>query len=92
MNITLTPEQAQIVQQKLQSGRYETITEVLTQALQLLEDWEEHRLTEDPDWIASTQQKVDAAIASLDRNGGTDGETVVNQLLEKFRNAREAQQ
>jgi antitoxin ParD1/3/4 len=92
MDITLTPEQTQIIQQKLQSGRYQTIDDVLTQAFQLLDDWEEHSITEDPTWIASTRQKVDAAIQSLELNGGHDGETVVNQLLDKFRQARETQQ
>jgi antitoxin ParD1/3/4 len=92
MNITLTPAQARIVQQKLQNGCYETIDDLLSQAFQLLEDWEEHSVAEDPAWIASTRQKVEAAIQPLERNGGTDGEIVVNQLLDKFRQAREAQQ
>ncbi|MBW4621206.1 MAG: hypothetical protein KME17_17860 [Cyanosarcina radialis HA8281-LM2] len=92
MNITLTPEQAQIVQQKLQSGRYETLDDLLAQAFQLLDDWEEHSLTEDPAWIESTRQKVDAAIRSLEQKGGTDGETAVNQLLDKFQQARQSQQ
>jgi len=92
MDITLTTEQAQIIQQKLQSGRYPTIDDLLTQAFQLLDDWDEHSITEDPTWIESTRQKVDVAIQSLESNGGHDGETVVNQLLDKFRQARKAQQ
>ncbi|MBD2366687.1 MULTISPECIES: ribbon-helix-helix domain-containing protein [Leptolyngbya] len=92
MNITLTPEQAQIIQQKLQSGRYKTLDDLLAQAFQLLDDWEEHSLIEDPAWIDSARQKVDAAIQSLEQNGGTDGETVVNRLLEKFQQARQNQQ
>lgn len=88
MDITLTPEQAKIIQQKLQSGRYQTLDDLLAQAFQLLDDWEEHSLTEDPDWINSTRQKVDAAIQSLEQNGGTNGETAVNQFLNKFRQER----
>jgi antitoxin ParD1/3/4 len=90
MNITLTPEQSQIIQQKIESGRYQNIDDLLIQAFQLLDDWEEHSLTESPDWISSTRMKVDAAIESLATNGGSDGETVVNQLLDKFRQARGA--
>jgi antitoxin ParD1/3/4 len=90
MNITLTPEQSQLVQQKLQSGRYQNLDDLLLQAFQLLDDWEEHSLTESPDWIASTRTKVDAAIASIAANGGNDGETAISQLLDKFRQAREA--
>jgi antitoxin ParD1/3/4 len=92
MNITLTSEQAQIVQQKLQSGHYPTIDDLFTLAFQLLDDWEEQSITEDPVWIASTRQKVDAAIQSLEVNGGHDGERVANQLLDKFQQARQTQQ
>ena len=92
MNITLTPEQVEIIQQKLQSGRYKTIDDLLTQALLLLDDWDECSLTEDSDWIEATRKKVDAAIISLEANSGTDGETVVTQMLDKFRKARESQQ
>jgi antitoxin ParD1/3/4 len=92
MNITLTPEQSQIVRKKLQSGRYQNIDDLLIQAFQLLDDWEQHSLTESSDWIATTRTKVDAAIASLAANGGHDGETAISQLLDKFTQAREAQQ
>ena len=44
------------------------------------------------DWIESTRKKVDEAIASLEANGGSDGETIINQMLDKFRQARESQQ
>jgi antitoxin ParD1/3/4 len=91
MNVTLTPEQTEIVQLKLQSGRYQTIEEILAQAFLLLEDWDEYSLTDDPVWIESTRRKVDEAVKSLAENGGTDGETAVNRLLDKFRQAREKQ-
>jgi hypothetical protein len=52
---------------------------------------EEQSLLEDPAWIETTRQKVDAAIQSLEANGGKDGETVVHQLLDRFRQARISQ-
>jgi antitoxin ParD1/3/4 len=91
VNITLTPEQVEIIQQKLQSGRYKTVEDLLAQAFQLLDDWDDYSLSEDPAWIESTRVKVDEAIASLEAKGGTDGETVVNQMLNKFHQARESQ-
>jgi antitoxin ParD1/3/4 len=90
MNITLNPEQSRLIEQKLQSGRYQNLDDLLIQAFQLLDDWEEHSLTESPDWIAATGTKVDAAIASIAFNGGNDGETAISQLLDKYRQAREA--
>ncbi len=35
MNITLKPEQEQFIQAKLKSGKYATVDEVITEALQL---------------------------------------------------------
>jgi antitoxin ParD1/3/4 len=92
MNITLTPEQSRLIEEKLQSGHYQNLDDLLIQAFQLLDDWEEHSLTESPDWIAATRTKVDAAIESIAANGGNDGETAISQLLDKFRQAREASQ
>jgi antitoxin ParD1/3/4 len=89
MNITLTVEQAKAIQEKLQSGQYQSIEDIMLKAFQLLEEWEEENLTESPDWIDKTRVKVDQAIKSLSANGGHDGETVVNQLLEKLRQASE---
>jgi antitoxin ParD1/3/4 len=89
VNILLTPEQAEIIQQKLQSGRYQNVDDAIERAIQLLDEWDNDTLTEDLDWIANTQQKVDHAINSLATNGGTDGTTVVNRLMDKFRQARQ---
>jgi antitoxin ParD1/3/4 len=88
MNIVLTPEQSEIIQQKLQSGRYQNVDDAIDRAIQLLDESEDNPVTEDPTWIANTQQKVDLAIDSLAKNGGTDGIIVVDRLLEKFRQAR----
>jgi hypothetical protein len=51
---------------------------------------DESSLTDDPAWIESTRGKVDEAVKSLASHGGTDGETVVNRQLERFRQARES--
>jgi hypothetical protein len=48
-------------------------------------------LTTDPIWIESTKQKIDAAIRSLETDGGQDGETVIAGLLSKFQLARETE-
>jgi antitoxin ParD1/3/4 len=90
VNIILTPEQTEIIQQKLQSGRYQNVNDAIDRAIQLLDEWDEHSLTEDPNWIVTTQQKVDVAIDSLAANGGTDGETAINQLLAKFDRVRQS--
>lgn len=87
MNITLNSEQEQFIQAKLQSGKYQSVSDVLEAALHLLEEQDEAY----EQWIVDTRAKVDAAAASLDRGEGLDGEQIVNRILEKFRHAREAQ-
>jgi antitoxin ParD1/3/4 len=87
MNITLNPEQEQFIQDKLQSGEYKSVDDVIKAALHLLEEQDEAYER----WIIETRAKVDAAAASLDRGEGLDGKQVVNRILEKFRHGREAQ-
>jgi hypothetical protein len=45
---------------------------------------DESSLTDDPAWVESTRRKVDEAVNSLAKNGGQDGATVVNRLLDRF--------
>ena len=40
MDVTLTPQQEELVQSKVASGRYSDASEVVGQALQLLDDYE----------------------------------------------------
>jgi antitoxin ParD1/3/4 len=86
MNITLNPEQEQFIQDKLQSGEYQSVDDVIKAALHLLAEQEQAY----DQWIIETRIKVDEAAASLDRKEGVDGEQAVNRILEKFRQAREA--
>lgn len=85
MNITLKPEQAELIQQKLNSGKYNNADEVITAALELLE----RRDREERTWVEETREKVDVAIEELSRGEGIDGELVVTQLQEKLRQARQ---
>ena len=88
MNITLKPEQEKTVQTLLASGKFKNADEVTQAALHLLE--EDYRGYQQ--WVIETRAKVEEGIASLERGEGIDGETFVNQLLTKFKQAREAQQ
>ncbi len=79
MNITLTTEHEQFIQQKLQSGRYKTVNELLVQAFQLLEEWDE---TEESLTIAQ-QQELDRRLDRYDQDpaAGTSWETMRSRLL-----------
>ena len=85
MSITLNPEQETIIANLIATGSFQTTDEVLQVALKLLE---QERLAYDA-WLAETREKVQEGIESLDRGEGVDGETVVNDLLAKLRQAKE---
>ncbi|MBN3927553.1 type II toxin-antitoxin system ParD family antitoxin [Nostoc sp. NMS4] len=86
MNIELKPEHEQFIQAQIASGKFTNADEVLDLAFQLLEKLN----SEYVQWVEETRQKVDVAIAEIERGEVLDGETVVMQILEKFQKAREA--
>lgn len=85
MSINLTPEQESLIQTKLQTGKYRSAEEVIEIALQLLED----RDRADAEWLESVREKIDDAIAVSDSTTPIDGETFVNQILERFQPAHQ---
>ncbi len=88
MNITLKAEIEQFIQAQIATGRYANAEEVISKALKLLEESDK----EYQEWVEETRQKVDVAIAELERGEGLDGETVVMQILDRFQKAREGQE
>lgn len=88
MNIQIKPEHEQFIQAQIATGKYKNPEEVADIAFKLLEKLnDEHN-----QWIEETRQKVDVAIAELERGEGLDGETVVTQILERFQKARSRQE
>ncbi|MCJ8282665.1 MAG: type II toxin-antitoxin system ParD family antitoxin [Rivularia sp. ALOHA_DT_140] len=88
MYIQIKPEHQKFIQSQIATGRYNNPEEVADIAFRLLEKLN----TEYAQWIEETREKVDVAIAELQRGEGLDGETVVNQILERFQKARESQE
>lgn len=86
MNLTLTPEQAQIIQAQIQSGRFTNPEEAIELALRLLERSDESYA----EWVEETRQKIQVAVEQVDQGEVLDGATVVAQLREKLRKAHEA--
>jgi antitoxin ParD1/3/4 len=93
MSITLNSEQETIVANLIATGSFQTADEVLQVALKLLEtERKSYQL-----WVAQTREQVREGIESLDsaeptlreRGEGVDGETVINDLLTKLRQAKE---
>jgi antitoxin ParD1/3/4 len=85
MSITLNTEQETIVANLIATGSFQTADEVIQVALKLLERERQSYQA----WVAETRDLVQEGIESLDRGEGVDGETVVNDLLAKLRQAKE---
>ena len=70
MNVNLTPELEKLVQNKVKTGRYNSASEVVREALRLLEDQDKVRAAQ----IAGFRGEMDRRLASLDRAESIDGE------------------
>ena len=88
MKISLNPEQEQFVKAQLANGRYRSADEVITQALKVLEQQQREYTA----WVEDVRVKVDEAAAELARGEGVPLETVMQQIQERFRKVREAQE
>lgn len=88
MSISLTPNQERFIQTKLQAGKYRSAEEVLEVALRLLDEYDRA----ETEWVEDVREKIDAAIATSDHTPPIDGETFVNQIIERFQQVRQAQE
>lgn len=70
MNVSLTPELEDLIAQKVQSGRYTSASEVIREALRLLE--EQDRLRQER--LAAVRREIDEGLAQLDRGEAIPGD------------------
>jgi antitoxin ParD1/3/4 len=76
MNVSLTKELERFVQDRVKSGRYHTASEVVREALRLLEDQDEVRKLR----LDEMRKRIAAGLASLDRGKSLPGEEVFDEL------------
>nr|WP_225225380.1 type II toxin-antitoxin system ParD family antitoxin [Komarekiella delphini-convector] len=79
----MTPELEQLVKDRVTSGRYHSVNEVIGEALRLLE--ERDRLQEQR--LAELKAKIQVGIEELERGEGIDGEEVFAEIEEDIRRA-----
>jgi len=79
MNVSLTPELEQFVHSKVQSGRYNSASEVIREALRLLEEQERVRAAQ----LAEFQAELGRRLASLDRGERADPAALRTRLQRK---------
>jgi antitoxin ParD1/3/4 len=76
MNVSLTRELEKFVNEKVESGRYSSASEVIREGLRLLQEHEELKQRE----IAAVRAKIDRGIAQLERGEGIPGSEAVRTL------------
>lgn len=79
MNVSLTPELEKFVQDKVESGRYTSASEVVREALRLLEK-KDQRDAERDEALKAFQAELDRRIAEADAGGWIDGEEAFARL------------
>jgi len=90
MNVSLTAELERLVQEKVQSGRYNSASEVVREALRLLADRDQIREIR----VEEMRKKIAEGLQSLDRGEGLDGDAVFAELengLDELDRRRRAQ-
>jgi antitoxin ParD1/3/4 len=80
MNIALTPEQQNLIQAKLKTGKYQSSQQIIEIALRLFDEYEQA----ESEWSQSVRAKIQAALEVSDSSPAIDGETFINNILERF--------
>lgn len=88
LNVSLTPELEKFVSAKVQSGRYNSASEVVREALRLLEEHDQARAAQ----RAGFNLELSHRLASLDRGERVDPAKSRARLERKSRDRRNARQ
>lgn len=76
MNVSLTPEFEEFIQDRVRSGRYHSASEVVREALRLLEDQDEVRRLR----LDEIRKRIAAGLASLEKGQGIPGDEAFDEL------------
>jgi antitoxin ParD1/3/4 len=87
MNVSLTPELENFVNAKVGSGRYNSASEVVREALRLLEEHDSARFAQ----MAEFNEELGRRLASLDRGETVDPALSRTRLLRKSAERRKTQ-
>jgi antitoxin ParD1/3/4 len=85
MNVSLTPELEQLVHEKVKSGRYLSASEVVREALRLLEERDRIRETR----LEALRKEIAVGIEQGNKGEIVDGEEVFKELREDIRQISE---
>lgn len=79
MNVSLTPELEELINQKVSSGLYHSASEVIREALRLLKEQDELRQFR----LEQLRKEIALGLEQLDRSEGIPGKVVFGKLRQK---------
>ena len=88
MNISLTPELAKFVENEVESGLYQTASEVIRAGLRRLKEDQSARLPQAPKTLDELETQLLQSIDRLDSGKGVDGEEVFRRLRKRMKESR----
>jgi antitoxin ParD1/3/4 len=77
MNVNLTPELEKLVHKKVKTGRYNSASEVVREALRLMEAQDSVRSAQ----LEELRRRINDGLESLNRGEGVDGERFMARLI-----------
>ena len=88
MNVSLTPELEKFVAKEVNTGLYQTASEVVRAGLRRLKEEREVRLMRLPATLAELESHLLQSVESLDAGKGVSGEEVIRRLRKRIKEAR----
>src|SRR5580658_4173204 len=83
MNISLTPELEKFVKKEVESGLYQTASEVVRAGLRRLKEDQAARLPQVPKTLEELETQLLQSIDRLDRGKGVNGEEALRRLRKR---------
>ena len=88
MNVSLTPALAKFVENEVESGLYQTASEVVRAGLRRLKEDQSVRLLQAPRTLEELESQLLQSIDRLDRGKGVDGEKLFRRLRKRIKESR----
>ena len=88
MNVSLTPELVKFVEKEVESGLYQTASEVVRAGLRRLKEDQATRRPQAPKTLEELEMRLLQSIDCLDCGEGVDGEEVFRRLRKRIKETR----
>jgi antitoxin ParD1/3/4 len=84
LNVSLTPDLSRFVKSRLRSGKYQSASELVREALRLLEERDQAL----PATVEEMKREIEVGLAQLRRGESVDGEDFFRRLVARRRARR----